>query len=1003
MADIASMFPEMDMKEIKYAEFIVSRIEKNGGSLKFQHLTGQLSQLEHDIRSAIGSGPKELMHFFKKYNDLFVVKRWCSVSSKISLTLKKTWNDSWQKVCLNAKIGDQNFESKYRAVKVWVPKDVENEVLHPDGFHPKVPKTRDSGLYDANTSEGWGRYKNVFDTYGFITVENDKKNNVFFHKSKICNVENVQDLTKVLKPGDVVEYKAVRSQKNRVRWEATKVWIRKKGYQNGKKKESSNEPINKVSNKVVKKDLNSKMITNEVGKIYPNSKGVVIKFGERESKLADADSCNFFIHKIKVEDVTWEFSDGDAVTFDGIKIKSVPGYKALLAWVGAKPDVVPLPVEDFDEFTDEDIDTPETENFSNASDSNERFSKKPNGVCNSTSSSASNFSRKSYSQSRSRIDEIKRHSNSNKDDSYSRSSSTSRSSQQSELNRNAGRSPSRDSRSEKQNRSRSRNSRSSCQSEYNREKQNRSRSRNSKSSYQSGHNREKQNKSRHSKSSQQSGFKRENRSSSRNSRSSQQSGFNKENHDRPNSRSSTSSQQSGFNRENCNRPNSKNSNLNSKTRFNKNRNGSYSRNSGFNKENRNRSCSRNSRLSQQSNFNKGNLSRSSSRNSLEMDNYNGNCSLLSNSKNSSSESLNSISNVKKKSLKPDYLYESWGDTPFPDEVADSVDDINLEVHDNNIQHPLNSSKNNKSSIPDPIFRNNKAKGIISDEEHSGNSSHSTPNLSQEYSEVLSDNFDTVKDENETLKNENKMNNEKLNESVTDFQDNIKNIQLEKPKSYIKRYEDLDGVVKKVYCKYAEVENDKFKKPCTFFCNDLYHNGAPVSDKFDDLNEVLSIGHIVKFSCFEIVDDSGCYFHKVTVAWKGAKPKVTEVSCEKFIAENNLNVTAREVLIDDIKENYVQGMRHLNTKSNIVPPRKFLTVESDLDDDDDYDDDEEEEDDNAKNNVIEENKESHQSRTFSYQQDLEITSNNSAVQEYSQLKETIFFGVFKSCEYFASYR
>lgn len=276
--DIASQFPEMDLNEVKYANFIKQRILKNGGSLKFLHITGQLSQLEHDVRVAIGSGSKELMSFLRKHEKLFAVNDGLVTLKNAPNNQKDLLNEAstngrkevknilpkkihnvdgvvikvhptygfitirepvkatvyftpscfgdktktllsdlgilpGKKLKLNAVIGNLEFDSKYRATRVWIPEFVQNEVLHPKGFKPKVPKSRETGCYDANTSEGWGKIQKIFDSYGFIMADGSSQNTIFFYKSKVCNVENVKDLTQIFNPGDLVEYKAIRSQK----------------------------------------------------------------------------------------------------------------------------------------------------------------------------------------------------------------------------------------------------------------------------------------------------------------------------------------------------------------------------------------------------------------------------------------------------------------------------------------------------------------------------------------------------------------------------------------------------------------------------------------------------------------------------------------------------------------------------------------------------------------------------------------------------------------------
>ncbi|GFQ64658.1 uncharacterized protein TNCT_712781 [Trichonephila clavata] len=865
--DIASQFPEMDQNEVKYAEFIKQRILKNGGSLKFLHISGQLSQLEHDVRVAVGAGTKELMSFLRKHEKLFAVNDGLvklqkvpnnkdfpdytriNGRSEIKSILPQTIHDvdgivikvhptygfitvkepvkatvyftpacfrdrtktllselgilPGKKVKLNAKLGNTEFDSKYRATKVWIPEFVQNEVLHPKGFKPQVPKTRETGCYDANTSEGWGKIQKVFESFGFIMADGSSQNTVFFYKNQVCNVENVKDLTKILCPGDLVEYKAIRSQKKseKARWEATKVWIRKNL---NPKKQNLNKKTVKEDNKSSKEP---KMMLNQKGKIYPHAKGTVVKFGENESQLADADSCVFFLHEVKVEDVGWEFSDGDAISFDGMKIKSAPGYKALLAWVGKKPNfVLPTDLGDFSGLSDEDVNNVSEDEscISKASElsgtNSDLSGKRRNNIYSSTSSLVSNSSRNS-NQSRSRTNTTLRHLN---------------------------------------NKSYSNNSLSPQHSELNKKRQNRSQSK-------------------------KFGHGRNSKSSSENSLSYQQKKF----HDIK-------------------------------------------------------------------------------------------------SKASSKESLNSGSSDLSCHLKPNpNLYKSWGDTPYPDLDDDKQNDNNVDIdseedyyQDISIRRGKGSAnfKSRKSSsyseetIETCVISDNKSNSeedftdVLESNEYSvsnKNPEDSTFGIisrSDRFAELMlsEDDFsDALDDVNETsvLKEEDS---EREDDDVSSACSGSEcdEINSQKEPAYIKRFLGLNGKVKKVFCKYAEIENEMLKKPGTFFWKDLYHNGVPVSNKFDDLNEVLAPGQLVKFNCIEIVDNLGCCFLKVTVAWKGdKKPEITEMTSHEFISQNGLHVTAEEELVcSSLQGAAVKSMRHLNKKSDSEPQQKFLMVSSYIDDD-----------------------------------------------------------------------
>ncbi|GFS58492.1 uncharacterized protein NPIL_420331 [Nephila pilipes] len=919
--DIASLFPEMNQNEVKFAEFIRQRILINGGSLKFLHITGQLSQLEHDVRVAIGAGPKELMSFLRNHTNIFAVNdglvtlqkapvnqkdlpNHASVNGKTEIKnkLPKALTDvdgivikvlptygfitvkepvkatvyftpacfkdktktllsdldilPGKKVKLNAVIGNLEFDSKYRATRVWTPKVVKNEVLHPEGFKPKVPKTRETGCFDANTSEGWGKIQKVFESFGFIMADGSSNNTVFFHKDHVCNVENVKDLTKIFNPDDLVEYKAVRSQKknDKARWVATKVWIKK-----------NINPIKQVSHKEDKKShkedkksaKESIMMLNQTGKIYPHTKGVVIKFGMNESQLADADSCVFFLHEVKVEDVGWEFSDGDAINFDGMKIKSAPGYKALLAWVGKKPNfVLPTDLGDFSGFSDGDVNiVSEDEScVSKASETSKANSdllgKQRNDVYSSTSSLVSNSSRNS-NQSKSRTNNKPRHLN-NKANSYSSSNSI-------------------------------------------------------------------------------------------------------------------SSQRSVFNERNQNRGHSKNFR--------------HGRNS--------KSSSETSSSYQKKKFN--NKSKASSR-----------------------ESLNSISSDLNNSLKPNPdLYKNWGDTPYPDcddnIQNDNDGDINSKadyfqgISSKSSKSPSNLNSGNCSPYLEESNeacdasdnRSNGEEGFIERFESNKNYLGSSKNpedltlgilsRSDRFAELLlsEDDFsDAVENVNETTvikDDESEIGDE--NAPPASLNDEYDKVNPEKEsEAYIKRFLDLEGKIKKVFCKYAEIENEMLRRPGTFFWKDFYHNGAPVSDKFDDLNEVLTAGQLVKFNCIEIIDDVGCCFLKVTVAWKGdKKPQIHEITSQEFISQNDLHVTAEEELVcSESHRTAVESVRHLNEKNDAVPERKFLTVSS-------YIEDEEEDADDSNYKEISK----YVSFQPAYSEEVLINDDASVGGEYTELRDEIF--------------
>lgn len=404
--------------EDEFSEFLVRRVTLAGGSLQIQHITGHLSQVRYEIRQAIGTSMSDISNFLKKYTHLFSVdKHVVSLANNLEydsdssdrsysnlppeikngkgviVKLFPEFGFIKSKDPIKTEIyfksnrfgnGDENLTNylyigaivffhakkykpdpkhdkskcKYSATKVWrTDSDFERSTNI-----QKSRKTRDTGLYDPLHLDSEGIIQNVFPNLGFISVKGNNNNTVFFHKNRVQNYDNIVDLTKVFSKGDKVEFSAHRSSKAdaKARWEATKVW--KMGKELTISESDRNQNINPTSDMgddslippPISQIKSKEMIRDQRGKICPRPPGAVIKFNEHG--IADGDSAAYYVCGTQVTEIGWEFAEGDDVYFDAVKIKSAPGWKAVLVWTGKKPDIVlPTCLGDFSEFiTDEE-------------------------------------------------------------------------------------------------------------------------------------------------------------------------------------------------------------------------------------------------------------------------------------------------------------------------------------------------------------------------------------------------------------------------------------------------------------------------------------------------------------------------------------------------------------------------------------------------------------------------------------------------------------------------
>ncbi|XP_054720420.1 uncharacterized protein LOC129230060 isoform X2 [Uloborus diversus] len=816
----------MNDEEIEYANFIKQRIENSGGSVKFQHLTGHLSQLSLNIRKAVGGGTQELMKFLRKHHNIFTIDPKGNVSVKQSaahlfspLTLpeeEKSHNSlplkleghgvainvhptfgfinakhpfkttvyfcpsNFEngkgslltdfnlfvgcKLFFNAVLGNPNFEAKYKAVKVWKPLEPEDPPDEP--IKPKLRKNRDSGLYDPNMKEGEGVVHKVFPTHAFITVEDDPNSSVFFHKNHLSKYSNVVDLSEVVKVGTVVEFSAMRSTKSdaKARWEATKVWI--KGTKSKKKSSKKNDEMylsdddsvydnysvgssNSLLDTKAKKEShvktynsllsreakqkNNMLLANESGQFFPRTSGSVIKFGPNLAELADADSTLFYSHGAKVVEKLWEFSDGDKVQFDAVRIKSAPGWKAVLAWVGEKPDVV-LSSEDFGLSDDEASDISDVQ-ISNEPTVSPSFKKTNREFINS------NYKKQNKLPPKSSISSL-------------------------------------DLESEKD------------------------------------------------------------------------SGIYvfPENKKPKESFLSLADIEKGASR-----------------------------------------SLQSSRTGSLTSLNSSKGSQKSSKKSK----HNKDSRVLSNTHHNSSEKVISKYTSSRKSN------FNWADTPCSDDEEEHSQfaDREHEIAVDNVKE-LNQN-----------YSNFEDSGIMA-----------------KFGDLLAnsdDDDDDVTDQNSIADcNEN-------NDLVSDNQNDLSNDNLSNSnfKPYVKFFEGILGTVTTAYSRFIRIESKALQDSAVCGFNDIYRNGTPISDHFDDVKEVVKDGDTLKFNCFEVLDDSNQYWLVVTMAWKGNKPKVDQMTVEEFLASRpDISVTIE----DESKgkptcDTSSESMRLLNDKSEATGSKKYLSV------------------------------------------------------------------------------
>lgn len=362
--------------EKEFSEFLIQKINHAGGSLQFQHLSGLLQQLRFEIRDAFGVTKSELMKFLRAHSDIFKVNskgivttvNFSALNSSDCPNEEKNQNTYTKKllkngkgfilkrfhdyaiikatsplktyifftpleygadkdslfvdmdldvrdaVCFNAIHGHSDYEIEYRATKVWRDPDSDDENPHAENLRGnKVVKTKKFA--------GEGIIKKLFPSVGFIYILGKEK--IFFYRSSIKDHD--------IKLGDKVEFVAEYISNE---WQATEIIKKRKGNIT-----ESSDHSQTYTRSTDKHNVSEEKLKSHPGKIYPYSKGAVIKFGKNYSELADCNTCIFYLYGIRVAipDIAMEFSEGDDVKFDAVKSKNSPGWKAVVVWVGDKP------------------------------------------------------------------------------------------------------------------------------------------------------------------------------------------------------------------------------------------------------------------------------------------------------------------------------------------------------------------------------------------------------------------------------------------------------------------------------------------------------------------------------------------------------------------------------------------------------------------------------------------------------------------------------------------
>lgn len=148
---------------------------------------------------------------------------------------------------------------------------------------------------------------------------------------------------------------------------------------------------------------------------------------------------------------------------------------------------------------------------------------------------------------------------------------------------------------------------------------------------------------------------------------------------------------------------------------------------------------------------------------------------------------------------------------------------------------------------------------------------------------------------------------------------------------VKIFREIEGKIENILCKFAFIKSPHLQKDVDFFLNVFYLNGISVGDnEITDLKEVIKVGETIKFNCFEVTDDFGEVHQKVTMAWKGVKPQVYEMTPEEFIVEQDLSVSIGSKLKSECKEEnraMSENVSDIEIDSNIDDPEIYSSSEN----------------------------------------------------------------------------
>lgn len=131
---------------------------------------------------------------------------------------------------------------------------------------------------------------------------------------------------------------------------------------------------------------------------------------------------------------------------------------------------------------------------------------------------------------------------------------------------------------------------------------------------------------------------------------------------------------------------------------------------------------------------------------------------------------------------------------------------------------------------------------------------------------------------------------------------------------IKKFYQIKGNIVKLYCKFAIVASRQTPEGLDFVLSAFFIDGKSVEEQnVIDLKEVIKVGDSIKFNYFQIVDDKGDVYHKVTAAWIGPQPEIEETTPEEYIRECDLSVSVNCEFDNECREE--EAMQQCSTVSS----------------------------------------------------------------------------------------